>query len=449
MKLAILTAGTRGDVEPCVALALGLQRAGREVTVGADPNFRSFVTSRGVGFSPVRADFQSFFASEEGKVLMSGDYVRHVLHGVPPAIMAMRQYMLQDSWQAVCDADAVLYHPRVLGAYDAAEKRGIPAVLFEFLPLLAPTREFPHPMAPNLRLGGLINRLSYATVQLAHLPYLGIRNRWRARGLGLPPRPWYADDFTRRGRPMPILYAFSPNVVPPPPEWRGRALVTGYWFLDAPTDWRPSPELLAFLDAGPPPIFVGFGSMFIHNTERVTGMIVEALKKSGRRGILATGCGGLANVHEPGVVFEVESVPHGWLFPRVAGVVHHGGMGTTAAGLRAGKPTLICPFFHDQPFWGKRIFDLGAGPHPIRQHRLSVDRLTDAFRSMTTDERMCRRAAELGEKIGAEDGVGRAVAWMESFLAKHCKTGQALSRTGRQNAGGHGLGPRHGATWVS
>jgi sterol 3beta-glucosyltransferase len=449
MKISILTAGTRGDVEPCVALALGLLRAGHDVTVGADTNFRPFVTARGVGFVPVRADFQAFFASAEGQALMANNRPRlRLLRGLPESVLAVRQHMMEDAWQAVRDAEAVIYHPRVLGAYDAVEKRGVPAVLLEFLPLLAPTRQFPLPMVPYLRLGGLVNRLSYAAVRLAPVPYARIRNRWRARGLGLPPRPWYADDLTRRGRPLPVLYAFSPHVVPPPPEWRGRAEVTGYWFLDPPADWRPPPALTEFLAAGRPPLFVGFGSMVSPQPERVTAQIVAALKQAGQRAILASGWGGLAKVHEPPTLFQLDAVPHGWLFPRVAAVAHHGGMGTTAAGLRAGKPTLICPFFHDQPFWGKRIFDLGVGPRPIPQNRLSVDRLAEAFRALAADEGMRRRAAELGEKIRAEDGVGRAVAWVEAFLAKHVKAGSAPGPRGPQAVGGILPFARSGATWV-
>jgi sterol 3beta-glucosyltransferase len=408
MKIVILTAGTRGDVEPCLALSLGLRRAGCDVTLAADTHFEGFVTSRGVHFAPIRADFLAFFQSPDGKALLARDHLRF-LRGVSPSVLAMRQRMMEDAWAAVRGADAVVYHPRVLGAYDAVERLGVPAVLVEFLPILVPTRSFPFPLAPHLRLGGFVNRLSYAAVRLANLPYQDIRNRWRARALGLPPRPWYADDYRRRGRRLPVLYAFSRHVIPPPEDWRGRAEVTGYWFLDTPSDWRPPQDLAAFLAAGPPPVFVGFGSMISPDAGRVTATVVEALKKCGQRGILATGWGGLSRVHEPGMILQVESVPHGWLFPQVAAVVHHGGMGTTAAGLRAGKPTLVCPYFHDQPFWGKVVHGLGAGPPPIPQRELTAERLAEAIRLAVLDEGMRRRAEDLGSKIRAEDGVPRAV----------------------------------------
>jgi sterol 3beta-glucosyltransferase len=417
MKIAILTAGSRGDVEPCLALALGLGRAGFTPTVAADTNFESFVTGRGVRFAPIGADFFAFFRSEEGQALLKRDH-RRLLRGVSPEVLAMRQRMMEDAWKAVRDADAVIYHPRVLGAYDAVEKLGIPAMLWDYQPVLVPTGRFSFPLLPPLELGRLVNRLSYSAVRLAQFPYAAIRNRWRVRSLGLPPRPWYADDLRRRGRRLPILYAFSRHVIPPPEEWRGRAEVTGYWHLDPPAGWCPPEDLAAFLAAGPPPVYVGFGSMVNPFAERVTAVVVAALKKCGVRGILMTGWGGLSKVDELGTILQLDAAPHGWLFPRVAAVVHHGGMGTTAAGLRAGKPSIVCPFFHDQPFWGKVVHDLGAGPRPIPQAELSVDRLAEAIRAATTDEGMRQRAAALGEKIRSEDGVGRAVAVIGAYLSK-------------------------------
>jgi sterol 3beta-glucosyltransferase len=417
MKLVILTAGTRGDVEPCLALALGLRRAGHDVTLAADAHFEAFVTGRDVRFAPIRADFLALFQSEEGKALLSGNLLRQMLTGLPAKATAMRQRMMEDAWQAARGADAVLYHPRLLGAYDAVEKLGVPSVMVEFLPLLTPTREFSFPLVPGLRLGGLVNRFSYSAVRFAQVPFTGIRNRWRTRALGLPPRSWYADDFKRAGRRLPLLYAFSRHVIPPPADWPGPTEATGYWFLDLPTGWRPPEDLLAFLQAGPPPVCVGFGSMVSTDPRRMTEVVVAALRQTGQRGVLLTGWGGLGRTDLPETIFQMEAAPHGWLFPQSAAVVHHGGMGTTAAGLRAGRPTIICPFFHDQPFWGKVVHDLGVGPRPIPQKRLSADRLAEAIRVATTDEGMRQRAEALGAKIRSEDGVARAIEVIGTYLA--------------------------------
>jgi sterol 3beta-glucosyltransferase len=417
MKITILTVGTRGDVEPCLALALGLNRAGHETTLATGTNFASFVAGRGVRFAPIRADFLAFFQSADGQALLDKKYFS-LVRPLPPAVVAMRQRMLEDSWEAVRSADAIVYHPRVLGAYDAAEKLRIPAILAVYLPQVTPTREFPLPFVPRLRLGRLGNRLSYAAVHLGHFPFQGMRNRWRVRVLGLPPLPWYANEFKRNGRPLPVLYHYSRHVVPPPADWRGPIAVTGYWFLDPDPAWRPPADLLAFLEAGPPPVFVGFGSMIGRDPKRLTETVVAALKQAGRRGILVAGWGGMSGTNLPETIFRTEGVPYDWLFPRVAAVVHHGGAGTTGLGLRAGKPTVICPYFHDQPYWGKVVHELGAGPAPIPQWELTAERLAAAIRSAVTDEGMRRRSEELGAKIRAEDGIARAVAAIEGFLQR-------------------------------
>ena len=185
--------------------------------------------------------------------------------------------------------------------------------------------------------------------------------------------------------------------------------VTGYLFLDTQPDWRPAPELQAFLDAGEPPVYVGFGSMAGRNPEQLAGLTIEALARSGQRGLLLTGWGGLRADQVPDHVFVVDSAPHSWLFPRMAAVVHHGGAGTTAEGLRAGVPNVIVPFVFDQPFWGARVKALGLGPAPIPQKKLTADRLAHAIRSAVTDQTMRQRASLCGQAIRAEDGIGNAV----------------------------------------
>jgi sterol 3beta-glucosyltransferase len=146
--------------------------------------------------------------------------------------------------------------------------------------------------------------------------------------------------------------------------------------------------------------------------------VLEALAQAGQRGLLGAGWGGLEMEKPPENVFKVEDAPYDWLFPRMAAVVHHGGAGTTGAGLRAGKPTVICPFVADQPFWGRRVAALGAGPPPIPQRRLTADNLASAIRQAVEDAVMRKRAADLGEKIQPEDGVGQAVSLIEKYAAE-------------------------------
>jgi sterol 3beta-glucosyltransferase len=199
-----------------------------------------------------------------------------------------------------------------------------------------------------------------------------------------------------------------------PPDWDGRSVATGYWFLDRPDDWQPPHELVEFLERDAPPVYVGFGSMPSEDAVVKTRLILEALQLSGQRGVVATGWGGLSANDLPEYVHALETAPHNWLFPRMAAVVHHGGAGTTAAGLRAGVPTVICPFFGDQPFWGRRVASLGVGPQPIAQKGLSAEKLADALLTVIGNKTMKERAAALGATIRSEDGIGRAVALIEA-----------------------------------
>ena len=212
---------------------------------------------------------------------------------------------------------------------------------------------------------------------------------------------------------MPVLYGFSPSVIPKPPDWDADQQITGYWFLDRDEGWEPSPGLLAFLQAGPKPVCIGFGSMSNRDPESTAELVMDAIRLSGQRGIILSGWGGLRVKDLPDSAFVLDSAPHSWLFPLVAAVVHHGGAGTTAAGFRAGVPTIIIPFFGDQPFWGARAADLGVGPEPIPRKQLTAERLAEAIRDAVINEGMRKRASDLGAKIRSEEGIARAVEIIE------------------------------------
>ncbi|HUF26315.1 MAG TPA: glycosyltransferase, partial [Gemmatimonadaceae bacterium] len=188
---------------------------------------------------------------------------------------------------------------------------------------------------------------------------------------------------------------------------------------DRPADWKPPAALKRFLASGEPPVYVGFGSMAGRDPQRVTGIVIDALQSVGLRGVLATGWGGLTSDGLPDTMFPLGDVPHDWLFPRMTAVVHHGGAGTTAAGLRAGRPTVICPFFGDQPFWGWRVHELGVGSEPIPQKKLTAGRLAAALRQVTALPVIRRNADALGDKIRSEDGVANAIAVVEQLLPRN------------------------------
>jgi sterol 3beta-glucosyltransferase len=235
------------------------------------------------------------------------------------------------------------------------------------------------------------------------------------RALGLPRAPLFGPYRALSQANAPVLYGYSQHVLPRPADWDTNTHVTGYWFLDAPSDWAPPADLVAFLRAGPPPVYIGFGSMGSRNPEATTRLALDALARAGQRGVLASGWGGLSQADLPESVYMLKSAPHSWLFPHMAAVVHHGGAGTTAAGLRAGVPSAIVPFFGDQPFWGARVAALGVGPSPLPRKRLTAEGLAAAITQAACDDAMRARAAALGEKIRAEDGAARAAALITAF----------------------------------
>jgi UDP:flavonoid glycosyltransferase YjiC (YdhE family) len=264
---------------------------------------------------------------------------------------------------------------------------------------------------------GAYNRFSYlfameASWRLFREPI----DRVRAEVLDLPPLTVPYRKLVNQ--PIPILYGYSTHVLPRPKDWHDHLHLTGYWFLDNDLDWQPPAELVDFLDDGPPPVYIGFGSMSGGDAERLADVSLKALQSAGQRGILLTGWGGLDKSDLPDTVLKLAAAPHQWLFPRMSGVVHHGGAGTVSAGLRAGVPSLAIPFFADQPFWGAQLFKLGVGPAPISRKRLTANRLGYALRRMADHEGMRQRAADIGARIRAEDGVGEAVRLFEHYIGQ-------------------------------
>lgn len=444
MRITILTIGSRGDVQPYIALGRGLRDAGHEVRLATHAVFEDFVRQNGLDFALVEINPQEMLRSEAGQTwLESGRnpirFVRRFVQIYAPLVART----LDESWQACQGADAIIYSPLALGGPHIAEKLGVPAYLAGLQPK-RPSRHQPAMLFPHLPLGPVLgqvyNRLTHTVARaLARgmvRPILAPINQWRVATLGLPARS--TGEFLRMHERMPVLYGVSPTVFPPPSDWPAWVHVTGYWFLDRPEGWQPSPELADFLAAGPPPVYIGFGSMSGRDPAATTGLVVEALARAGQRGVLLTGWGGLereamaAAAAAQGVeVLAVDTVPHDWLFPRMAAVFHHGGAGSTAAGLRAGVPSAAVPFFGDQPYWGAMLARLGVGPAPIPQKSLGAEGLADAITRAVGDPGMRARAAEIGEQIRAEDGVGAAVAAFHRHLPERERV-PAVELAGRE-----------------
>lgn len=411
MKVLILSYGTRGDVQPYVAIGKGLQAAGHEVMIGTSVRFQKFVEDHGFAYGYLNDEILSFIDTPEGKKLIeTGANVLSMIRiGLKFAkiIKPAQHAMMHECWEIAkaFQPDLILFHPKTLAAPHIAEKLSVPVALLTPFPMQVATSEFPMLVFPKLPLGGWYNRLTYQFGRFMTNKSLGGYIRELRESLELPPLKKYDSSKMPNGLEVPVMHLFSPSVIPRPADWPESAQITGYCFLDHDEEWSPPTELSNFLAEGPPPVYIGFGSMAGSNPEQLADIAIQALQQNGLRGILATGWGGLNADDLPDSILKIEKAPHDWLFPQTAAVVHHGGAGTTAAGLRAGKPTIIVPFFGDQPFWAKRIFELGVGPQCALKKRLTAEKLSNALKQATTDQKMIAKADELGEAIRSEDGV--------------------------------------------
>ncbi|TYJ27198.1 hypothetical protein E1A91_A07G170300v1 [Gossypium mustelinum] len=417
LQVVILIVGTRGDVQPFIAIGKRLQEYGHRVRLATHSNFKEFVLTAGLEFYPLGGDpkvltgymvkNKGFLPSNPSEIPIQRNQMKEIIYSLLPACKE------PDPDSGIpFKADAIIANPPAYGHTHVAEALKVPVHIFFTMPW-TPTSEFPHPLSRVKQPAGY--RLSYQIVD--SMIWLGIRdmiNDVRKKKLKLRPVT-YLSGSQGSDSDVPHGYIWSPHLVPKPKDWGPKIDVVGFCFLDLATNYEPPESLVKWLEAGAEPIYIGFGSLPVQEPERMTQIIVNALEQTGQRGIINKGWGGLGNLAEPkDFVYILDNVPHDWLFLRCKAVVHHGGAGTTAAGLKAACPTTIVPFFGDQPFWGERVHARGVGPPPIPVDEFSLPKLVGAIKFML-DPKVKEKAKELAKAMENEDGVTGAV---KAFL-KH------------------------------
>jgi len=418
MKITITTVGSRGDVQPYVALGRGLAAAGHAVTMAADELFEPFIRENGLAFARLAADPMKPL---EVDIRQLGNNPVKVFKWMAAFVEEIGSEYFETYLEANRGTDLMIFSSvAAMAGLHIGARLNVPMLSSTLQPIV-PTRAYPYSAGMILPgwfpFLGTINKASYELFNRTFYRMLyKVINRDRERVLGLPRLPWKLYKSLDLSA-YPMLHGFSRHVIPKPEDYNDNQIFTGYWFLDQDEDWQPSAELEAFLAADPKPVYIGFGSMVDQDAEELTRLVVEALAISGQRAVLLGGWTNLGGEGLPESIMKVEHVPHDWLFPQVSAVIHHGGAGTTAASLRAGSPTVVVPFFADQPFWAWRVEKLGAGPKPIPRLKLTAEKLAAAITRAVADPRIKRRAAELGEKIRAEDGVGNAVKAVENVMS--------------------------------
>ena len=395
MRVLIVTAGSRGDVAPFTGLGQRLQQAGHGVAIAAHGPFADLVRRCGLEFRSLPGDpvdmarERAAAPSPEAGLAIFTEFLHRLGEGVIAAT------------EAGTDLIVTAFGPAAVSRL-VAEGFGIPSVGGYLVPSV-PTAEFPLPGWPGPGDLGPAGNLAAGRELLGRAGALsaGILPRLRAR-LGLAATTTEPPD----GNPpagWPILHGFSPTVVPRPADWPAEVQVSGYWWPARPGEWQPPGEVVDFLQAGPPPVFIGFGSMAPSEGEALTELVATAVDRAGVRAVVQAGWAGLAPIG--GDVLVVGDLPHDWLFLQMSAVVHHAGAGTTGAALRAGVPAVAVPVLLDQPFWAMRLHHLGVAPPPLPQRDLTADALADAIRACIDDQTYRGRAIELARDIHTEDGA--------------------------------------------
>jgi UDP:flavonoid glycosyltransferase YjiC (YdhE family) len=423
LQIAILVTGTRGDVQPFIPIGQRLARDGHRVRLATHVDFRGFVESHGLEFYPLAGEPKELIAymvKTGGKLLPTK--LGQILEDVPKKRRMLRE-IIESTWGACTEpapgragaepfrADAILANPPSYGHTHVAEALQVPLQMVFTMPW-TPTTAFSHPLAciPQGHHRPRENWLSYSVVDLLTWAGIGdLINDFRRDVLGLPTlRVAMRGADVINDRAVPFCYLWSPKLIPKPPDWGDHIDVADFVFLEEHSPYDPPRELLDFLEAGDPPIYVGFGSCVVEDPEVLTRTIYAALEEAGARGVVSAGWGGLGSGEAPPHVHVVGECPHDWLFSRCAAVCHHGGAGTTATGLRFGRPTVVVPFFGDQPFWGQMVAQAGAGPAPVPAREVSVERLAEAFRVCSSPS-IRARAEEIGATLRERDGADLAV----------------------------------------
>ncbi|KAJ9667711.1 hypothetical protein H2201_002246 [Coniosporium apollinis] len=437
LNIVVIVIGSRGDIQPFLKISKILKEEyGHRVRIATHPAFKEFVEQdSGLEFFSIGGDpseLMAFMVKNPG-LIPSMDTIRQGEIGKRRAAMSE---MFEGMWRACINAtddehdkenirmmgdkhpfvaDAIIANPVSFAHVHIAERLGIPLHMMFTFPF-TPTSMFPHPLA-NIKRSNVdvsyTNFISYPLVEMMTWQGLGdLVNRFRVKTLGLEPVStlWAPGQLYRLK--VPYTYMWSPALVPKPPDWGPEIDICGFVFLELASSFKPPEDLTKFLEAGEKPIYIGFGSIVVDDPDAFTHMIFEAVKEAGVRALVSKGWGGIGGEKGdlPDNIYLLDNTPHDWLFPRVRAVVHHGGAGTTAIGLKCAKPTMIVPFFGDQPFWGAMVAEKRAGAKKcVPYKKLNKDVLVEGIRDCLTDEAQ-EGVQKIADSIAKEgDGAANAV----------------------------------------
>jgi len=421
LKIAITTVGTRGDLQPYIALGLGLKNAGHEVLLISAKNEEAFVKNYGLDFFALSVDIQKLMDSDEIQEMSKGNnplkFIVSHLKGskkLKPSMVATQS----EIWNSCKNVDLIIFHPGMPLGFFIAKEKGKISIMANPFPVVA-TKDYPSILFyTSPRLGKTFNiithlifeKLFWSLTKSAIVEFWNNTVKSKMNFSVSPIRQQINSG-------MPVINGYSELLFHQPNDWSRNIHTTGSWFIEKEPNFTPPADLVKFIEMGEPPIYIGFGSMKDISTFQATfEIIIKALEITNQRAVVGLGWSNLNyNQSIPHNVYLIESIPFTWLFPHMKIVIHHGGAGTTATGLTAGKPTIIIPHNADQPAWGQRVYELGVGSKPIKKTKLTAEKLASAILFALKPE-IISNAELLGQQLKKENGVTKAVNIINEYV---------------------------------
>jgi sterol 3beta-glucosyltransferase len=417
MKVVFLTLGTRGDVQPYVALGKALIKSGQEAVVCTGKSFQGFVEQHGVSFYPAEIDFMEILKTPEGKAIFhGGGNLLKMKRFLKEVIMLGYQRTMYDFLEASKDADLIIYHPKALAATDIAEFRKIPCICMPPVPIIVPISEFPSmAISASKNFGPTWNRLTYKISAFGLASFMKMINQFRREELKLPKRKVTENYLDINGKSIPVVYPISASLFRDVKSWKDKVYLPGFFYLDNEEETLDE-KIQNFLSKGTKPIVISFSSMPLKEPNGFLEMIKKVVDKTGERVILITGSSGI-EVMESDNILMVQQISHRLIFPVAKGIIHHGGIGTVAEALRSGRPQLIIPFSVDQPFWAERLYKQGYALKPIRENELTLDLFMEVIKDMKTGKTIDKMQT-IQSELNQENGTKNMVLFIENLMKR-------------------------------
>lgn len=421
MRIAIFTLGSRGDVQPYVALGVEALKYNHEVVICTGESFKSFIEDNNIEFAKADLDLMALLQTEEGQEIFNNG-TKHIIKAMKYAkekVNPAYRKTMEQFYNCAKNADIIIYHPKSFGAQDLALKLDIPCICISPVPFIYPIEEFPNLVVYSQgSLGKYINKLTYIPIKYADASNIKEINDFRKNVLNMSTRKSGIYAYSINNKPIPIVYPISKYLFEDVKTWDNRVYLPGFIFLENKED-KLDKEIYEFISKGSKPIVVSFSSMPLKNPHKFKETLVKALSKSNNRAIVLTGVSGMNFENEENIL-PVSSAPHNMLFPLSKGIMHHGGVGTMASALKAGKPQLIMPFSVDQPFWANRLYKLGYAIKPLSENSLTVEDLINSFKEMDK-EQYINSATEIMKKLNSENGNENLIKYIENIYLNHKK----------------------------